>query len=116
MPLSDEEKRILKQIEEQFYESDPKFAQAVGTSGLYRHSLRNVRWAIVGLAVGLVFLVATLQVHFLVAFGGFLLMLISAFVIERNVRAMGKAGIQDMAASLRAAGVGGKLRSRFRKD
>ena len=27
MPLSEDEQRILRQIEEQFYESDPKFAQ-----------------------------------------------------------------------------------------
>ena len=41
MPLSEDEQRILRQIEEQFYESDPKFAQQVGTSSIYRHALRN---------------------------------------------------------------------------
>ena len=86
MPLSEDEQRILRQIEEQFYESDPKFAQHVGSASLYRHALRKVRWAVLGLVAGLVFLVATLQVHFLLSFVGFLAMLGAAFVIERNLR------------------------------
>ncbi len=75
MPLSEDEQRILRQIEEQFYESDPKFAQQVGTSSIYRHALRRIRWAVLGLVAGLAFLIATLQIHFLVAFLGFLIML-----------------------------------------
>ena len=86
MPLSEDEQRILRQIEEQFYESDPKFAQQVGTSSIYRHALRRIRWAVLGLIAGLAFLIATLQIHFLVAFLGFLIMLACAFVIERNIR------------------------------
>lgn len=100
VPLSEDEQRILRQIEEQL-QGDEKFAQAVSSSGLYRHSVRTVRWAVVGVVVGLIVMVAALQVHFMFAFVGFLLMLACAMVIERQVRLMGKAGVQDIAQSLR---------------
>ena len=101
MPLSEDEQRILRQIEEQL-ENDPKFAQAVSSSGLYRHSARTVWWAVLGTVGGLVLLLVLLQVHFVLAFAGFVVMLACAAVIERQVRAMGRAGIQDVAASLRS--------------
>jgi Protein of unknown function (DUF3040) len=105
MPLSDEEQKILKQIEEQFYEHDPKFAQQVGSTSLYRHGLSRVRLAAAGLVAGMVFLVATLQVHYLLAFVGFLAMLgcaqdLAGVVRERRPRATD----------------GPKLRERFRRD
>lgn len=100
VPLSEDEQRILRQIEEQL-QGDEKFAQAVSSSGLYRHSVRTVRWAVFGVVAGLVLMVAALQVHFMLAFVGFLLMLACAMVIERQVRLMGKAGVQDIAQSLR---------------
>ena len=117
MPLSEDEQRILRQIEEQFYESDPKFAQQVGTSSIYRHALRRIRWAVLGLIAGLAFLIATLQMHFLVAFVGFLIMLGCAFVIERNIRQVGKVGIQDIAGAVRNSrdDDGKSLRDRFRR-
>ena len=117
MPLSEDEQRILKQIEEQFYTDDPKFAQQVGAASLYRHALRRIRWGVVGAVVGLVFLIATLQVHFLLSFVGFLVMLGCAFVIERNARVVGRIGVQDLAGVFRGrAGVGpSRLRDRFRR-
>lgn len=100
MPLSEEEQRILRQIEEQL-QSDQRFANAVSPSGLYRHSARTLRWAIAGLVVGLGLLVVALQVHFLLAFVAFLAMLGCVLVIERTARAMGRAGIADVAATMR---------------
>lgn len=100
--LSDDEQRILRQIEQEL-QNDSKFAQAVSPSGLYTHSVRTVRWAIVGLVVSLAVLVALLQIHFLAAFSVFLVMVALLAVIERNARAMGKAGIQDVAGAIRKA-------------
>ena len=102
MSLSDDEQRILRQIEQEL-QNDSKFAQAVSPSGLYSHSARTVRRSIFGLAVGLVLLVALLQVHFMVAFVAFVAMLALTAVIERNARAMGKAGLQDVAGAIRKA-------------
>ena len=88
MPLSDDEQRILHEIEKEFYDSDPEFAREVGETSLYRHALRNIKWAaIIGVA-GLVGIVAGLQVHFGLAFVAFLTMFVCAIVIERNLRKM----------------------------
>jgi hypothetical protein len=123
MPLSEDEKRILHQIEQQFYESDPAFAQSVSQNSLYRHAFRNIKWASLGLVGGLAFLLATLQVHVLVAFAGFLLMLACAFVIERNARRMGRAGLAAVTSSMRTAklkdslgGASSRMRNRFKKE
>lgn len=110
--LSDDEQRILRQIEEQL-QTDERFAQAVSSSGIYRHSVRTVRWAAVGVVVGLVAMVAMLQVHFLLSFAAFLWMLACALVIERQVRLMGRVGAKDIAESLRPVT---RLRERFTRD
>jgi len=114
--LSDDEQRILREIEQQL-ETDERFAQAVSPSGLYRHSVRTVRWAILGVVAGLVITVAALQVHFLVSFVGFLTMLICGLMIERQVRLMGKAGVQDLAQTLRQPRfAAARFRSRPERD
>lgn len=123
MPLSEDEQRILHQIEQQFYESDPDFAQSVAQSTLYRHSWRRIKWASIMLVAGLVFLVATLQVHFVLAFGGFLIMLAAAFMIEKNARSMGRAGLAQVTGSIRGGkirdtfgGAGDKMRNKFKRE
>ena len=55
MPLSDDEKRILSELEEQL-QTDTKFANAVSSSGLYSYAIRKVRWATLGVLVSLVVL------------------------------------------------------------
>ena len=98
MPLSDDEQRILREIEHQL-STDEKFASAVSSKGLYSHSARNVRWAVLGMVVCLAGIVLTLQVHFILAFVAFVAfvgMLSCALVIERQVRLMGRAGVQDL--------------------
>jgi Protein of unknown function (DUF3040) len=102
MPLSEEEQRILHQIERQFYESDPEFAQSVGKASLYRHATRRAIWGAVVLAIGLALVVSMLRVHVAASFGGFLIMLAAAFSIEKNVRAMGRAGIDEVSRSAKA--------------
>ena len=100
MPLSDEEQRILREIEAQL-QTDEKFANAVSSAGLYRHSARRVWWALVGVIVSLVAVVASLQIHFLIAFVSFVVMMGFALVIERQVRLIGRAGVQDLAQTIR---------------
>ena len=102
MALSDDEQRILRQIEQEL-ENDVKFAQAVSPSGLYLHSARTVRWAVLGLVLSVAILVVALQVHFLLAFAVFIGMLALLAIIERNARAIGRAGFQDVAGALRKA-------------
>jgi len=96
MPLSDDEQRILREIEDQL-SADEKFASAVSSSGLYRHSAKRVWWSMLGMVACLVGVVMTLQVHYLVAFGAFIGMLLFALMIERQLRLIGRAGVQDLA-------------------
>ncbi len=114
--LSDDEQRILRQIEEQL-KGDQRFAQAVSSSGLYRHSVKTIRWAALGMVAGLVILIAALSVHFILAFVGFLIMLGCALAIQRQVRAMSKVGLADMTATFRGARAGAsRLKDKFSRD
>ena len=42
---------------------------------------------------------------YLLAFGGFLVMLVSALTFERNPRKLGKAGLEQITQSMQAAGL-----------
>jgi hypothetical protein len=116
MPLSEDEQRILRQIQEQL-ETDERFASAVSSSGLYKHAVRSVRWAVLGAVVSLAFLVFALRIHFLLAFVGFLGMLACVLVIERQLRAMSKVGLKDVAASLRTSRLNAQaMRNKFTRE
>jgi hypothetical protein len=125
VPLSEDEQRILQEIEQQFYETDPAFAREVGSTTLYRHAFRNLKWATLGFVAGVVLLIWTLiTTSFVVSFlCGFLVMLASALWFERNARKLGRAGLQQMTSSMRAAGLRdyfgntrNRMRERFRRD
>ncbi len=123
MPLSDDEQRILHEIEKEFYDSDPEFAREVGETTLYRHALRNIKWAAIVGIVGLVGIIAALQIHFGLAIVAFLTMFVCAIIIERNLRKMGKAGFQKVTGQVRSgqmrANMGGlseRMRNRLRRD
>ncbi len=123
MPLSEDEQRILSQIEQQLYESDPALAKEVGSTTVYTHASRNLRWAVVGFVVGLVVMILALSVHYVFAFAGFLIMLAAALYFEQNARKLGRAGIQQLSQSLRTGGLrtpfsgeGSSLRDRLRSD
>lgn len=123
MPLSDDEQRILHQIEKEFYDSDPEFAREVSETTLYRHALRNIKWAVIVGVIGLVGVIAALQIHFGLAFAAFLVIFGCAVVIERNLRKMGKAGLRKVTGQVRSgqikANMGGfseRMRNRMRRD
>ncbi len=121
MPLSEDEERILHEIAQQFYADDPDFAREVGETTLYTHTVRRMKWSGFGFVVGVVFLVGALSTSYLLAFGGFLAMLGCALYFERNLRKLGKAGLEQVTRSIKAAGfrdaIGGargRMRERFR--
>ncbi len=103
MPLSEDEQRILAEIEKNLHESDPRLAREVSETTIYRHALGSLKWSVLGMVLGVVVMVATLQIHYLVAFGGFLLALVSAIGLERNLRLMGRAGVDQFSRAFRAA-------------
>lgn len=112
MPLSEDEQRILQQIEQQFEEQDPDLAGEIGRHSVYAHHLRLMKFAGVAFVLGTVVLVAALafEHNFLYAFGGFVLMLVAALWFERSLRKLGRAGVQQLTASLRDRGFGDSLR------
>ena len=123
MPLSEDEQRILSEIEQHLYASDPELVREVSSTTIYRHAGRNLKWAALGFVLGLVAMVVTFTTSIVLAFLGFLAMLGSAILVERNVRKMGRAGWQQWTETMRASGVrerfgvvGDRMRGRFRRD
>jgi hypothetical protein len=124
MPLSEEEQKILREIEQQLNATDPDLVEQVSRTTLYRHAARVIKWAALGLIGGLVLLVFTFATNLYVAFAGFLVMLACLLVIERNVRKLGRAGLQSITGGWRAGGgirgffsdTGRAWRDRFRRD
>lgn len=112
MPLSEDEQRILQQIEQQFQEQDPDLAGEIGRHSVYAHHLRLMKFAGVAFVFGTLVLVASLAFEhsFLYAFGGFVLMLGAALWFERSLRKLGRAGVQQLTASLRDRGFGDSLK------
>ena len=123
MPLSEDEQRILSQIEQRLHETDPALAKEVATTTVYTHSARNIKWSILGFIVGLVTIVLTLSVSFWLAFIGFVMMLAAALLFEQNLRRLGRAGMNQLSMNVQSgslrnslSGRRGKLRERFRPD
>jgi hypothetical protein len=111
VPLSEDEQRILQDIERNFYEQDPSFARAVSRPGLYRHAARNAKLAAVGFVLGLTVILASFTVVPLVAFVGFLVMMASAGFFAQNIRRIGSAGMLDVAESERGQQVSSTVRT-----
>src|SRR5215210_5604705 len=108
VPLSEDEQRILHEIERSFYENDPEFARGVSTATLNRHAGRNTKWSVAGFVVGLVLLITQLGTFWLAALG-FLAMLGSAFVFVSNLRRMSRRGLANLSRSLRSRNFGSAL-------
>jgi sulfite exporter TauE/SafE len=123
VPLSEDEQRILSEIEQHLYASDPQLVREVSQTTVYRHAGRNLKWAALGFVAGLVFMLATFTASIVLAFAGFLAMLASAIIFERNLRKMGRAGWRQWTETMRTSGVrerfgtvGDRVRDRFKRN
>ena len=96
MPLSEHEQRILNQLEESLSKQDPRFAKSVRETNVYSHGGRRVRWGIAGFVAGLLILVLFFSHSILLGLLGVALMFMSAVVVERNARLLGRASWQDI--------------------
>ncbi|MHB1855042.1 MAG: DUF3040 domain-containing protein [Acidimicrobiales bacterium] len=115
MPLSEDEERIIHEIEQSFYENDPDFYKRASEETLYRHAGRNCKWALAGFVAGLAVLVVSFASSVWLGFLGFLIMLSCAVVFESNARKMGRAGWQEVSDSVRAKGIRDSLNETKRK-
>tara|TARA_B100000959_G_scaffold53789_1_gene55943 strand:- start:188 stop:586 length:399 start_codon:yes stop_codon:yes gene_type:complete len=103
VPLSEDEERILSQMEERLSETDPRLVREVSETTLYTQPLRSMKWAVWGFVAGLALMVTTLSMSYLLAFVGFLVMLVSALRLERNAREVGRTGLRQVAGSGRTS-------------
>ena len=122
MPLSEDEQRILTEIEDHLHETDPALAREVAQTTIYTHAFRNLKWATAGFVVGVALMVVLLSAHFILAFVGFLLMLGSLLWFERNARKLGRVGLEQMTENFRGGGLrdamsgaSSKMRERFQR-
>ena len=97
MPLSENEQRLLEQIERALVEDDPKFASTVRSTNPRTYLLRRVRRSAVLFVLGLAVLVVGVvlnQVPLTVILGilGFLMMLFSALRGAADLRRMSGRG------------------------
>lgn len=90
MPLSEDEQRILRQIELDL-ESDPTFAERG-----YRVSRGRLALLSIGLVVGIVLTVIGLTVSPYLAFGLFVLTFVLAILLEQEMRVIGREKIGSL--------------------
>ena len=121
MPLSDDEIRILQEIEKNFYDSDPAFAHEVSTATLTRAAGRNMRWAALAFLIGLVVLIVGFTRSVFLGFLGFSVMVGAGFAFYVNAAKLGRSGLSTVSA--RTGNLGEafgrrsqRLRERFRRD
>ncbi len=121
VPLSEEEQRILSEIEAKLYETDPALARDIADTTVYTVAKRRLVAAVVGFLAGLAFMVATLSLFewsYWLGFAGFVIMVAAFMSIEANLRKMGKAGLDQLTQSMKAAGLRdavGETRQRMRE-
>ena len=81
MPLSEEEQRLLEQMERALADEDPKFASALRGISIRAHNRRRAVAGTIGFAVGIALLMAGVIVPLtIVSVLGFVVMLASAYV------------------------------------
>ncbi|MYG58576.1 MAG: DUF3040 domain-containing protein [Acidimicrobiia bacterium] len=115
MPLSEDEQRILSEIEERLYETDPALAREVSRTTVFTHPARNLRLAILGCIVGLIFMIVTLSTSYWLSFLGFLVMLAASLWGWSNLRQLGRFGLQQISTSINRGDVSTFLRSPGRR-
>jgi hypothetical protein len=128
VPLSEEEQRLLEQMEEALTAEDPKFVSALRGASARSHHKKLTILAVAGLIVGIAVLMtgAVLKVT-LVAVVGFVVMLGCAYValthfrrlgdpdLPDNVHPIGNAGSQGRASAGRQSGFMNRMEDRWRR-
>lgn len=100
MPLSEDEQRILRQIEEQL-QSDPSFALKVNVRSHQGVSRRRLLWSIVVLVAALATAIATLQISAWLSFVAFVVMVVAGVFLERELTARGRDQLSRIPDELR---------------
>jgi len=124
VPLSEEEQRILQEMEQKLYASDRGFSSRTNPENPRAVARRAARWSIVIFVVGLAVLLVSFRSSLPLGTLGFLVMLFAALLFERSVRhGYGAHPGPDAAATGRGRPIGDelsligkRLRSRFWRE
>ena len=126
MPLSEEEQRLLEQMEEALAAEDPKFVSALRGASSRRHHKRVAILSVLGFFVGIAVLMtgAVLAIT-LLAVGGFVVMLGCAYLALTHWRRMGEPELPEnvhpisrakgRAAAPRQSGFMNRMEDRWRR-
>lgn len=98
MPLSEDEQRILRQIEEQL-QRDPGFARS--SRDKESGSRRTFGWALFGLVVALLATILSVMVSPFVSFACFAAAVALGVIAERQARLVAQQGIDSLQQSVR---------------
>jgi hypothetical protein len=101
VPLNENEERILHEIEQRFYDNDPESARRIDSTTLPRYLARNCKWAAGGFVLGLVVVFLGFSSSWIVGAFGFLVMLASAIILIRDLRRMGRHGLEQLGNSMK---------------
>ena len=105
MPLSDNEQRLLEQMERALYAEDPKFASTMRGAARRSRSARRVMIGVAALLVGLVLLVVGVaQQVVILGVLGFLSMLAGTAYAVSGHRKGGPSGVVQGNGAVRPAG------------
>jgi hypothetical protein len=124
VPLSEDEQRILHEMEQKLYEHDPGFRTRVRSKSGHSLAGRSMRWSAVIFVAGFAVLLVAFRSSIVIATFGFLVMLFAALMFERSARqALGRSEGGQSRVSGRPLGIseefsmiGRRLRSRFGRD
>ena len=86
MPLSEEEQRILQELEQKLYEQDRAFVDRVRAESPGSMARRSLRWAGGAFVVGFAVVLVSFRSSLLLGTFGFLVMLFAALLFERSAR------------------------------
>lgn len=86
MALSEEEQRLLEQLEASLSQDDPRLAQTLGSRTTYRVHRRRAALAGLGFMLGLAGLIVGIQTQWWLSLSGFVLMFVATVLALRSWR------------------------------
>lgn len=85
VPLSEEEQRILQEMEQKLRDHDRDFMGRVGNGSRRFRSSRAARWSVVGFVAGLALMLGTFRTSVAVGACGFLVMLFCTLAFAQQM-------------------------------
>lgn len=86
MPLSEDEQRILQEMEQTLREHDREFVARVDHGSHRLDAAKSARWSIVGAIAGFVLILCTFRFSVALSAVGFLVMLASTLLFAQHLR------------------------------